>query len=203
MSLALAAVAGALVMVVLGWPRGQSVPAAAPTTDASSQPLNVLSDPTPSASAADVVVVDVAGKVKHSGVVELPAGSRVIDALKAAGGVTGHGDTSGLNLAEVLIDGTQILVPSVRATDQASSSLPGAPAADGSTAPSAGSGDLVSINSATAEELETLPGIGPVLAAAIVQWRSDNRGFQSIEQLQEVSGIGPATFADLAPLVRL
>ena len=203
LSLALAAAAGALVMVVVGWPRGttaQSLPGTMPDQ------TNVLVDASPSASAASdaVVVVDVDGKVKRPGVVELPQGSRVIDAIKAAGGLTGLGDTGSLNLAEVLLDGQQVVVPPQGAdNDGASGMADGATPSGGVTAPTAGATATVSINSAATTELETLPGVGPVLAAAIVQWRTDNGGFTSIEQLQEVSGIGPVTYAELAPLVRL
>ena len=151
---------------------------------------------------ADLVIVDVDGKVEHPGVVELSNGARVIDAIKAAGGTTRHGDTGSLNLAEILIDGQQVVIPSERQGETASPAPVAGSTASGSTpAPSAGA--AVSINSASATELEVLPGIGPVLAAAIVDWRTQNGGFTSIEQLQEVSGIGPATYAELAPLVRL
>ncbi|HEX5016647.1 MAG TPA: helix-hairpin-helix domain-containing protein, partial [Actinomycetes bacterium] len=198
LSLALAAAAGALVMVIVGWPRGTE--AAAPPPD---QRENVLLDAEPSASAtAGVVVVDVDGRVKRPGVVELAAGSRVIDAIREAGGVAARGDTAALNLAEVLIDGQQVVVPG-KGEATTSSGVPSGtstepPATSPTTTPS-----TVSINSASATELETLPGIGPVLAAAIVDWRTQNGGFTSIEQLQDVSGIGPATYAEIAPFVRL
>jgi competence protein ComEA len=150
-----------------------------------------------------MLVVDVDGKVHSPGVVELSTGSRVIDAIKAAGGVTRHGDTGALNLAEVLIDGQQVVVPAASADESvASGVVPGE--TPGSVAPvPTSAAATVSINSASTIELEVLPGIGPVLAAAIVEWRTQNGGFTSIEQLQEVSGIGPATYAELAPHVRL
>ena len=112
-------------------------------------------------------------------------------------------DAGPLNLAQPLVDGEQVIVPS---RGDSASALPGA-VAPGSTTPAPtgvapGTGQ-VSINSASEAELDILPGIGPVLAAAIVEWRTQNGGFSSIEQLQEVSGIGPATYAELAPLVRL
>lgn len=196
-SLGLAAVVGALAVVIWGWPRGTAVesPGAA---EAVASHSNVLVDQSPSASPAALLVIDVDGEVRRPGVVELAPGSRVVDALKAAGGVTGAGDTGDLNLAELLIDGQQVVVPSTR---DPVTSAPVAPS--GGTAPGPTSAAMVSLNSASAVELETLPGIGPVLAAAIVEWRAQNGGFTSIEQLQDVSGIGPATFAELAPLVRL
>ena len=199
MSLALAAVAGALVVVLIGWPRGSSVEMAdGPTSLNSPEAESVLSEPTPSAA---TVVVDVDGRVRRPGVVELADGSRVIDAIKKAGGLAHRGDAGALNLAEVLIDGQQIVVPAVGQTPTGVSAIPGT--SPGVVTPTPGLTASVSINSAAEAELETLPGIGPVLAAAIVEWRTQNGGFTSVEQLQEVSGIGPATFADIAPLVRL
>jgi competence protein ComEA len=158
----------------------------------------VLIEPSPTSSSKTLVVVDVDGAVRHPGVVQLPDGMRVIDAIERAGGLTRSADTGALNLAELLIDGQQVVVPS---TTGAGATPAEPPSADGAVAPSAAG--PVSLNSASEAELETLPGIGPVLAAAIVQWRTDNGGFTSIDQLQDVSGIGPATFAELAPLVRL
>lgn len=200
LSLALAAVAGALVVVLVGWPRGTAVGddgndvASAPTDAATNE---LLVEPSP---ATDEVVVDVDGKVKRPGVVALATGSRVIDAIEAAGGLRRSGDTGALNLAEMLIDGQQIVVPKVGAAESTPEMVPGS----STGAPTPGTSAItVSINTAETTELETLPGIGPVLAAAIVQWRTDNGAFTSLEQLQEVSGIGPATYAELAPLVRL
>ncbi len=199
-SLALAGVAGALVVVILGWPRGAAAPPIDAVTGAKRAPVqSVLEQPSPSASASGVVVVDVDGAVRRPGVVELPNGSRVVDAIKSAGGVLPRGDTGSLNLAQVLLDGEQVVVP--REGDTAA---PIGPVGAASPAPgSAPAAELVNVNTATEVELETLPGIGPVLAAAIVEWRTQNGGFTSIDQLQEVSGIGPSTFADLAPLVRV
>jgi competence protein ComEA len=200
-SLGLAAVAGALVVAVLGWPRGDAAPAA--SDDPGTSGPNVLIDPTPGAGEDALVVVDVDGRVRRPGVAELPEGARVVDAIEAAGGLARGADTGPLNLAQPLVDGEQVIVP---ARGDAGSVLPGG-VVPGSTAPSpAGAAPetaLVSINSASEVELETLPGIGPVLAAAIVEWRTQNGGFTSVEQLQEVSGIGPATYSELAPLVRL
>lgn len=200
-SLGLAAAVGALAVVVWGWPRGGAVPVA-PSGEEAPTVGNVLADPSPSASTAAQLVVDVDGEVRHPGVVELATGSRVVDALKAAGGVTRLGDTGDLNLAEVLIDGQQVVVPSTR--DSETGVIP-TPPVSGTPGPTPGTSatDTVSLNSATATELEVLPGIGPVLAAAIIDWRTQNGGFTSIEQLEDVSGIGPATFAEIAPLVRL
>lgn len=197
-SLGLAAVAGALVVVVVGWPRGAVAPSAQPAQRAGESSLQkVLTQPSPSTSAAGVVVVDVDGAVRRPGVVKLAAGARVVDAIEEAGGVGPNADTGALNLAQVLLDGEQVVVPNA-------GEAPVAPGVAASPAPGvAPSTALINLNTATEVELETLPGIGPVLAAAIVEWRTQNGGFTSIDQLQDVSGIGPTTFADLAPLVRV
>lgn len=142
------------------------------------------------------VVVDVAGKVRRPGIATLPVGSRVVDALEAAGGARRGVDTTALNLARVLVDGEQIVVGLPRPPGVA------APAASApGTAPS--SGPLVNLNSATQAQLETLPGVGPVTAAAILTWRTDNGAFSSVDELLEVSGIGEATLAEIAPFVTL
>jgi competence protein ComEA len=112
-----------------------------------------------------------------------PLGSRVGDALRAAGGALPGVDLSSLNLARKLVDGEQVLVGVVPPPG----AVAGAPAGGG----------LVNLNSATAEQLESLPGVGPVLAQRIVDWRQTHGGFRSVEQLREVSGIGAAKYADL------
>ena len=144
------------------------------------------------------VVVDVAGKVRRPGIVRLPAGSRVVDALDAAGGARRGVDLTGLNLARLLVDGEQVLV-GVRA-------VPGVAPSAAAAAPGAGgasTGAMVNINTAGADELDTLPGVGPVTAAAILQWRADHGAFSAVEELLEVSGIGDATLAEMAPFVTL
>ena len=138
-------------------------------------------------------MVDVAGKVRRPGIAVLPAGSRVVDALKAAGGARRGVDLTSLNLARPVVDGEQILVGVAPAAGVAGSL--------GSPAPAAGR--LVNLNTADQPTLETLPGVGPVTAEAILAWRTDNGGFTSVDELLEVDGIGEATLADLAPLVTL
>jgi competence protein ComEA len=128
----------------------------------------------------------VAGWVRHPGVYEFATGQRVIDAIDAAGGARPGADLAALNLAAPLTDGTQILVPKSGA----------APAGGGTTIPGtgdAGGGALVNVNTASATELETLDGIGEVIAAAIVDYRTQNGPFTSVDQLEDVSGIGPST----------
>jgi competence protein ComEA len=156
--------------------------------------------PGPSSSAVPAgadLVVDVAGKVRRPGIVRLPAGSRVVDALDAAGGARRGVDLTGLNLARPLVDGEQVLV-GVRAVPGVAPSAAAAPGGSPSSL-----GLMVNINAAGAEELETLPGVGPVTAAAILQWRADHGAFSAVEELLEVSGIGDATLAELAPYVTL
>ncbi|MER6995042.1 ComEA family DNA-binding protein [Streptomyces sp. NPDC000410] len=141
------------------------------------------------------IFVDVSGKVRRPGVHRLPAGSRVADALRAAGGVKAGTDLTALNRARVLSDGEQVLVGVVQP--------PGAPApGHGPTGPGATAPGPVSLNSATVEQLETLPGVGPVLAQHIVDYRTENGGFRSVDELREVNGIGDRRFADLRSLVR-
>ncbi len=142
---------------------------------------------------AGEVVVDVAGKVRRPGIAVLPVGSRVVDALEAAGGARRGVDLTGLNLARPLVDGEQVLV-----------GVAPAPGVAGTlTSPAPPGGALVNLNSADLAALDTLPGVGPVTAEAIVSWREDNGGFTSVEELLEVDGIGEATLEDLAPLVTL
>lgn len=138
------------------------------------------------------VTVDVAGKVRRPGIVVLDAGSRVTDALEAAGGAKRGVDLTSLNLARVLVDGEQIVV--------------GAPAGAGPPAPgtsgAAGTpGAPVNLNLATQAELEELPQVGPVTAQAIIAWREERGGFTSVDELLEVDGIGEKSLARLAPLV--
>ncbi|HJU57307.1 MAG TPA: ComEA family DNA-binding protein [Actinomycetota bacterium] len=136
-----------------------------------------------------VMLVDVAGWVRRPGVYEFTGGARVIDAIKAAGGARPGAQLESLNLAAPLVDGTQILV--IRE---------GAPAAvDGGEGLAVGV--LVNVNTASATELETLPGIGEVIGQAIVDHRTENGPFTSVDQLLDVSGIGDATLEDIRELV--
>jgi comEA protein len=144
----------------------------------------------PSAPAsAGTVVVSVVGQVASPGLVTLPAGSRVADALAAAGGLLPGADPAAVNAAALLADGEQIAV-----------GVPGAAAPPGATG-GAGHTGLLDLNSATVADLDELPGIGPVLAQRIIDHRSANGPFTSVDQLQDVSGIGPAIYADLAQRV--
>lgn len=170
-------------------------------------------------AAAGGVVVDVRGKVRSPGVQRLPAGSRVADALRAAGGVRPGTKTDGLNRARLLIDGEQVVVGGPVAPGAGAGAVGGAGAAPGSGAgsgagPAAGGAAAgagggtgaaagpVGLNTATAEQLDTLPGVGPVLAQHIIDYRTEHGGFRSVDELREVNGIGEKRFADLQNLVR-
>lgn len=150
---------------------------------------------TPAATGSPaVVVVDVAGKVRHPGIVTLPVGSRVHDALKKAGGARPGTRLAALNLARVLVDGEQVVVGQPAPTGTA-------PSAVGSTPGSAGG--MVNLNSAGLSELDMLPGVGPVTAQKILDWRGAHGAFSSVDELLEVDGIGDKTLADIAPHVTL
>ena len=158
-------------------------------------------------SGADAtVVVDVSGKVRHPGIQRLPAGSRVADALHAAGGVRSGADLGTLNRARVLVDGEQVVVgggaPAPVPGPVPAPGAGGAGAAPGGAAAAPGPASPLSLNSATAEQLDTLPGVGPVLARHILDYRTQHGGFTSVDQLREVTGIGDRRFADLRDLVR-
>ncbi|MEU1122654.1 ComEA family DNA-binding protein [Streptomyces sp. NPDC005899] len=146
------------------------------------------------------IVVDVSGKVRRPGIQHLPAGARVADALRAAGGVREGTDVTGLNRARILTDGEQVVVGLPVAQAVAGSSPAGG--GGGSGAGQGGPAVPVSLTTATAEQLETLPGVGPVLAQHIIDYRAEHGGYRSVDELREVDGIGDRRFADLRPLVR-
>ncbi|MFE2888657.1 helix-hairpin-helix domain-containing protein [Streptomyces sp. NPDC059272] len=147
------------------------------------------------------IVVDVSGKVREPGVHRLPAGSRVTDALRAAGGVRPGTNTEGLNRARFLVDGEQIVVggPAPVAVPAAGgANIAGVAGSAAGAAPTA----PVSLNTGTAEQLNTLPGVGPVLAQHIIDYRTQHGGFRSVDELRQVNGIGDRRFADLRDLVQ-
>jgi competence protein ComEA len=167
------------------------------------RPIVTLPEVSPASATAQAeplgeVVVHVRGRVERPGVVTLPAGSRVVDAIDAVGGVRVGASTGDLNLARILVDGEQVSVGIRRAVD----AEPGAPAAAGDAGADAADA-RIDLNTATAADLEGLPGIGPVLAQRIVQWREDNGRFTDVEVLGEVSGIGDALMVQLRPLVSI
>ncbi|MGA9160580.1 MAG: ComEA family DNA-binding protein [Actinomycetota bacterium] len=153
-------------------------------------PFGPVPAPSSSPSPEVVLLVDVAGWVRHPGVYEFAEGSRVVDALDAAGGARPGAILQALNLAAPLVDGTQILVP--REGEEAV-----APSATGGAV----AGGLMNVNTATATELEELPDIGEVLAQRIVDYRTDNGPFASVDQLLDVSGIGDSILESIRELV--
>jgi len=140
------------------------------------------------ADAERMLIIDVEGKVKRPGIITLPRGSRVHEAIAKAGGLVDGADTSTTNLARVLVDGEQIVVGTPAA---------GSASGGGGAGGTAISGGRVSLSSATAEQLDELPGIGPVTADAIIAHRTAHGGFQRVEDLLDVQGIGEKTLADL------
>ena len=175
-------------VVAAGVPLGGAL-GSTPGTPDRPTPTGRASTVVPSGSATQVVV-HVVGQVRHPGLVALPAGSRVDDAVTAAGGVSRPHAAESVNLARVLVDGEQIVV------GFAAQAVAGALGVGASSAPA-----LVNLNSADAATFETLPGVGPVLAERIVTWRTTNGPFRSIDELGEVSGIGDAIMGQLRPLV--
>ncbi|WP_055481536.1 helix-hairpin-helix domain-containing protein [Sphaerimonospora mesophila] len=144
--------------------------------------VRTAASPTPTAS----VIVYVTGKVRRPGVLALPTGSRVVDAVEAAGGVKKGADPGGVNLARRLVDGEHIIV---------GADAPAGGGAQPSSQPDGGG--VVNLNTATVEQLNTLPGVGEVLARRIIDFRDAHGGFGSVEQLRQVSGIGEKKFAEL------
>ena len=136
------------------------------------------------------IVVDVVGAVRRPGLYHLPRGARVADVVARAGGLTRHAERAGVNLAAPLADGEQVVV----AARGAPAGAPGQPAAAGPAAP-------VSLSTATAEQLDTLPGVGPVTAQKIVAYRQEHGPFTSVAQLDAIPGIGPARLDELRGLV--
>jgi competence protein ComEA len=146
-----------------------------------------ISDPLPAPTISEAVTqiyVDVAGKVIHPGVYQLPQGSRAIDALNMAGGAKKGIDLSDINLAHIVVDGEQLYV-------------------GGSSNMSSGSRGKLNINRASKSQFDSLPGIGPVLASRIIAYRTKNGPFTSVDDLQKVSGIGGSKFDDIKDLLRI
>lgn len=161
-----------------------------PSVSVEQQPATVadfVDEATPEAPTS--VYVHVTGEVVHPGVVELSSDDRVEAALEAAGGVTEHAVLDAVNLARPVVDGEQISVPNAEASSQ--TSAPGSVDASG----------RIPLNQADQATLETLPRVGPALAERIIEWRDANGGFQSVDDLLQVSGIGDKVLADIRDLV--
>jgi competence protein ComEA len=175
------------------------------------EPVAEASSTQTSGARREIVVVHVVGAVRRPGLLRLPEGARVADAVARAGGATRRADLAGLNLAAPLVDGIQVLVPArIAATARSPGSDGAATGASGSDPGSGiepGSGTLaatgrkVSLASATAEELDELPGVGPVTAQNILDYRAEHGPFRSVDDLDAVPGIGPARVEQLRDLV--
>jgi competence protein ComEA len=203
-------VAGGLALLVAGgagwWlvrPAAPPVESGLPRADAATSAPTVaggvpeVADPTTTGAsdAPSTVVVQVAGAVVHAGVYELPAGSRVVDLLETAGGATADGDPDALSLAAVLADGQRVQVPRHGET------LPADVLGELAPPPAPDVTGPVSLNAATVEQLDALPGVGPATAAAIVAHRDENGPYASVDDLLDVRGIGPAKLEALRDLV--
>ncbi|MFF8189733.1 helix-hairpin-helix domain-containing protein [Streptomyces bobili] len=208
LALAVVVVAVAAFAVQHFW-TGRAQPVRAPEVVQAAAPYGVdersgTTEPSPSppapggaAGTAAEIVVDVSGKVRDPGIHRLPAGSRVVDALTAAGGVRPGTNTDGLNRARFLVDGEQVVVGG-----PPGAGVPAAGGGSGGGAVGGGPPAPVSLNTATVDQLDTLPGVGPVLAQHIVAYRTQHGGFRSVDELREVNGIGERRFSDLRDLVR-
>ncbi|MDQ3645748.1 MAG: helix-hairpin-helix domain-containing protein [Actinomycetota bacterium] len=191
--LALAGAAVVVTLVLVGRP--------APAQIAPPSQLAAPSQPPPAAvasvsSSGPTVLVHVAGAVRKPGLYEFPPGARIADAIETAGGPTARADLDALNLAELLVDGTKVEVVRVGESPTV---------APGAVGPTTGAqpGALIPLNSADQAMLETIPGVGPVTAMAILSYREQIASFSSLEQLLEVDGIGPATFDSIRTYVTL
>lgn len=188
-------VAGGAAALLLLWGRHRLDPAPEPAAVALPRAVRV----TTTAPPPDPLVVHVAGAVLHPGLVRIGDGDRVADAIAAAGGLAADADPGRLNLAQRLGDGSRLYVP--RAGEEASAAVSGgvAPTSSGGAAAES----PLDLNSATEQQLDALPGVGPATAAAIVAHRRAHGRFASVDALGEVRGIGPAKLEALRPLVRV
>ena len=185
----------------------QAAPAPAATTGSPA-----ASGPATAPGGEAELVVHVAGAVHRPGVVRLPAGSRIVDAVDSAGGTAPDADLSAVNLAAVLEDGAMVLVPRIGEAAPPPAGTAGAPGAGsggqaGGTGAgpgnASGAGSPINLNTADAAQLQELPRVGPVLAERIIAWRSEHGNFSRPEDLDAVPGIGEAMLAALLPLVRV
>jgi competence protein ComEA len=178
----------AVVLALLGL-GGRSLLGQADDGPSHEKPVALVSEPAP----VRKVLVHVVGAVRDPGLYELPEESRVDDAIREAGGAKAKAALELVNLAAPVADGQQVVVPA----------RGGPVAASAAGSPGSTSGGKVHLNSATLEDLDTLPGIGPVTAQEILDYRAAHGAFQSVDELDAVPGIGPARLAQLKPLVEL
>lgn len=194
-------------MVFMAWFLGQSSPQVTPVGFSAAPSITTpitSTAPAPTPSQPTMIRVHVWGSVRSPGVVTLHADARVADAITAAGGLLPDADPAQLNLAQPLVDGAQIAIGQrdhplgeVRPPH----SVVDVSASDGASAP--GPETPVNLNTADEAALDALPGVGPVIAGKILEWRTAHQRFTSVDELQEVSGIGPKVFEQLKPLVRV
>jgi len=211
-AIALAAVAAIAVLVTI-FTLMREEPA--PVVSAKLPPVDMAASatrsPGPSTRPDQPVVVSVVGLVHTPGLVTLAPGARIADALKAAGGTTDGADTAGLNMARQVDDGEQIVVgiapvkgqPGVLGSSVSSGTAAAGPSSTAARPGKPGPAGVLNLNTATAQQLDALPGVGPVTAGAIVAWREAHGKFSSVDQLGEVDGIGPGRLEKLRPLVRV
>lgn len=214
------AVAVAVVSLWLARPQEQALPPRArtvgapmdgggPTGAGPAGPVASTDPATGAAAPGAPLLVHVVGAVRRPGVVELAPGSRVTDAVEAAGGVTRNAAPGSVNLARPVLDGEQVVVLRRGGASALAAPAPGSapggagPGSSGAAAPGPAASGPVDLNSASLAQLDSLPGIGPVLAQRILDWRLANGRFTTVDELGEVSGIGEATLADLRPVVRV
>lgn len=184
------AVLGLVATLIGGWlGRSPGLPIGPVATPPGGMAASV--PPTTDGATGDILTVHVSGRVSEPGVIHVPAGAIVADAIAAAGGLLGDASVESLNLAAEVASGEHIVVPGPGGPPTGAKAVGG----DG------GPPGLVSLSQATAADLETLPGVGPVLAERIVAWRDQNGGFEAVEDLLEVPGIGEAKLTALRDLV--
>ncbi|MDQ1609054.1 MAG: competence protein ComEA [Microbacteriaceae bacterium] len=200
--LLIAALVVAVIVSVLA-PHGSTQTVAAVTGKTGSATGSSSSaNPDPGGSASAPLFVHVLGAVAHPGLFQLRDGARVIDAIAAAGGFADDAEPGGVNLARVLADGEQLHVPHVGEVVVGSAAV-GAPGGGTSGAGGSAVGGKVNLNVATVAELDALPRVGPVMAQRIVDWRTANGRFTSVDDLMSVTGIGQKTFDGLKDLVTI